>query len=254
MTIDCQMYTVPQYFSIPEPQSAKILEENMPILKKFQLEQPPTIREEVYKYLRHKILVGEIGPDERLIEARLAEEIGTSRTPVREALHKLEMENLIQSIPRVGYAVREITEAELDEILQIRLALETLSAKWAASRIGTDDLSRLEEIIELTDRSIENGDLKAVIELDGEFHDIISKASQSRRLEEMSQTLRDHMLRLRLKGLNIPEIAIKSNQGHRKIVKALKKKDPKEIEVAVNYHLNGTRKSVSERIRSKDKK
>ena len=225
----------------------------MPILKKFQLEQPPTIREEVFKYLRHKILAGEIKPDERLIEARLAEEIGTSRTPVREALHKLEMENLIQSIPRVGYVVREITEEELDEILQIRLALESLSAKWAALKIRTEDLDRLDEIIELTDKSIEAGDMDAVIELDGEFHDIISKSSRSRRLEEMSQTLRDHMLRLRLKGLGVPEIAIRSNQGHRKIVEALKKKDPKEIEAAISFHLNGTRKSVSERIQDENK-
>ena len=226
----------------------------MALIKKFVLKQPPTIREEVYKYLRHKILAGEIGPDERLIEAKLAEEIGTSRTPVREALHKLEMENLIQSIPRVGYAVREITEAELEEILQIRLALESLSARWAAERISAEDLNRLDEIIELTDQSIAAGEMDAVIALDGEFHDIISKASQSRRLEEMSQTLRDHMLRLRLKGLNVPEIAKRSNEGHRKIVKALKKKDPQEIEAAVHLHLNGTRKSVRERIHNRKKK
>ncbi len=223
-------------------------------LNKIQLERQPTIREEVYRYLRHKILAGEIGPEERLIEARLAEDLGTSRTPVREALHNLEMENLIQSIPRVGYVVREITEQELDEILQIRLALETLSAKWAATRISAGDLIRLHEIIKLTDSSIDAGDMDAVIELDGEFHDIISKASRSRRLVEMSQTLRDHMLRLRLKGLGIPHIARRSNEGHRKIVAALEKKDPKKIEAAVNYHLNGTRRSVSERIHEGDKR
>ena len=224
----------------------------MPILKKIRIEQPPTIREEVYKYLRRKILAGEIGSDQRLVEAKLAEEIGTSRTPVREALHKLEMENLIQSIPRVGYVVREITPDELDEILQIRLALESLSAKWAAAKISAEELNRLDEIIALTDKSIDAGEMDAVIELDGEFHDIISKASQSRRLEEMSQTLRDHMLRLRIKGLGVPQIARRSNHGHRKIVKALKKKDPKQIEAAINFHLNGTRRSVSERIKKEE--
>ena len=144
----------------------------MPILKKIRIEQPPTIREEVYKYLRHKILSGEIGPDERLVESKLAEEIGTSRTPVREALHKLEMENLIQSIPRVGYVVREITPDELDEILQIRLALESLSAKWAAAKISAEELNRLDEIIALTDKSIDAGEMDAVIELDGEFQGV----------------------------------------------------------------------------------
>ena len=93
----------------------------MAILDKIRLEQPPTIREEVYIYLRRKILAGEFNNDERLIEAKLAEEIGTSRTPVREALHKLEMENLVQSIPRVGYVVNEINDEEIEEILEISL-------------------------------------------------------------------------------------------------------------------------------------
>ncbi|MGD2126066.1 MAG: GntR family transcriptional regulator [Desulfobacteraceae bacterium] len=220
----------------------------MPILEKIRVQKAPTIREELYKNLRLKILAGEIDPDERLIEAKLAEETGTSRTPVREALHKLEMENLIESIPRVGYVVREITENELDEILQIRLALETLAAKWAAQRITPEELKRLDEIVRLTEKSIEAEDPESVIGLDAEFHEIICKASRSRRLEEMSQSLRDHMLRLRLKGLGVPEIARRSNEGHRKIVQAIKGKNKKEIEEAIAVHLNGTRRSVRERI------
>jgi DNA-binding GntR family transcriptional regulator len=220
----------------------------MAILDKIRLEQPPTIREEVYKYLRRKILAGDFNNDERLIEAKLAEEIGTSRTPVREALHKLEMENLVQSIPRVGYVVNEINDEEIEEILEIRFAIETLAAKWAAEKISEAELNRLDEIIELTNQSIAAQDTDAIIELDAEFHDIICKACRSRRLEEMSQTLRDHMLRFRLKGLWNPEISARSNEGHRRISQAIRKKNMLKIEEAFRFYLSRTREDVMERI------
>jgi DNA-binding GntR family transcriptional regulator len=220
----------------------------MAILDKIRLEQPPTIREEVYKYLRRKILAGEFNNDERLIEAKLAEEIGTSRTPVREALHKLEMENLVKSIPRVGYVVNEINDEEIEEILEIRYAIETLAAKWAAEKITEAELNRLDEIIGLTKQSIADRDTDSVIELDAEFHDIICKASRSRRLEEMSQTLRDHMLRFRLKGLWEPKIAARSNEGHKRIAQAIRKKNMLKIEGAFRFHLSRTREDVMERI------
>jgi DNA-binding GntR family transcriptional regulator len=231
---------------MPVPQNAK--GNDMAILDKIRLEQPPTIREEVYKYLRRKILAGDFNNDERLIEAKLAEEIGTSRTPVREALHKLEMENLVQSIPRVGYVVNEINDEEIEEILEIRFAIETLAAKWAAEKISAAELNRLDEIIELTNQSIAAQDTDTVIELDAEFHDIICKASRSRRLEEMSQTLRDHMLRFRLKGLWKPEIAARSNEGHRRISQAIREKNMLKIEEAFRFHLSRTREDVMERI------
>jgi DNA-binding GntR family transcriptional regulator len=220
----------------------------MAILDKIRLEQPPTIREEVYKYLRRKILAGDFNNDERLIEAKLAEKIGTSRTPIREALHKLEMENLVQSIPRVGYVVNEINDEEIEEILEIRFAIETLAAKWAAEKISAAELNRLDEIIELTHQSIAARDTDAIIELDAEFHDIISKASRSRRLEEISQTLRDHMLRFRLKGLWNSEIAARSNEGHRRILQAIRDKSMLKIEEAFRFHLSRTREDVMERI------
>ena len=126
----------------------------MTILDDMSIKSPPTIREEVYKYLREKVLAGEVGPGDRLIETKLAEEINTSRTPVREALHKLEMERLIRSIPRVGYVVRDITEEEVEEICEIRLALETLAVKWASAKITSKEVKRLEKIIALTDNHI----------------------------------------------------------------------------------------------------
>ncbi len=216
----------------------------------FRIVNRPTIREEVYEFVRKRILTGEIGPGERLIEARLSEEIGTSRTPVREALHKLEMENLIYSIPRVGYVVRDITEEELEEICEIRLALEALAAKWASVRISEKEVSRLERIIHLTSICIKKNQSRSVVELDTEFHDILCRASKSQRVMEISQSLRDHMLKFRIKALCVPEVAYRSNEGHRRILDALKNKNGREIEAAVKFHLTSTKKNVISVIRS----
>ena len=220
----------------------------MKIMGKIQVKRPPTIREEVYKYLRRKILTGDAPPGTRLVESKLAEEISTSRTPVREALHTLEMEKLIESNPRVGYVVRKITVDEVEEICEIRLALESLATKWASEKITAGQLARLEKIIEATEKAIQRNDTQAVVDLDTEFHDIICQASGSPRLNVMSQTLRDHMLRFRMKGLCDVDVAERSNQGHRMIVEAIKNKDINEIELAVRFHLNRTMKDLKERI------
>jgi len=209
----------------------------------------PTIREQVYEYIRRAILSGGITSGKRLSEAKLSKDIGTSRTPVREALHKLEMEKLVQSLPRVGYVVREITETEIKEICEIRLALETLAAKWASTRISAKELARLGKIILLTENHIKRNGTSAVVKLDTEFHDILCKASKSERIEELSQSLRDQMLKFRMKGLCFTEIARRSNEGHRRILQAVKSKKINRIESAVRFHLGRTEKDMTNLFR-----
>ena len=220
----------------------------MLIYEKIAAQRSPSMREEVFKYIRQKIISGEVPPGTKLIETRLAEEMGISRTPVREALHSLEREKLIKSVPRVGYVIEEIRKEEVEEIIEIRIALETLAAKWASKQISPSKIKRLEKIILLTDKCIEKRDAQRVVDLDTEFHEIICKASKSERIEEISQTLRDHMLRFRITGLRIPEIARRSNEGHRRIVDSIKNKDMQEIESAVRYHLIWTKKDLIQAI------
>jgi DNA-binding GntR family transcriptional regulator len=220
------------------------------VLQKLIIQNYPTIREQVYDHIRRAILSGEIASDERLVEGKLSEELGTSRTPIREALHKLEMEKLVRPIPRVGYVVREITEEEIEEICEIRAALETLAAKWASTKITPKELARLERIVLMTDKHIERNETQVVVDLDTEFHDILCRAGKSRRLEEISQSLRDHMLKFRIKGLCFPEIARRSNEGHRHILQAIKSKNRKKIESAVRFHLGRTKDDVTKLFRS----
>ncbi|MGD0917827.1 MAG: GntR family transcriptional regulator [Thermodesulfobacteriota bacterium] len=214
-------------------------------MNQLTIQSYPTIREQVYEYIRQAILSGGIAPGERLAEAKLSKDVGASRTPVREALHKLEMEKLVRSIPRVGYVVRQIAETEIKEICEIRFVLETLAAKWASTMISEKELARLGKIILLTERYIQRKNPQAVVKLDTEFHDILCKASKSERIKELSQSLRDQMLKFRMKGLCLPEFARRSNEGHQRILKAVKSKKKKRIESAVKFHLDRTQKDMT---------
>ena len=103
-------------------------------MKKLVIKPTKTIRQKVYEHLRETILNGEIKPGERVVESDIASRIGASRTPVREALHTLEREGLLESIPRIGYTVTNISEDEVSELSSIRLVLEDLSLKWALEK------------------------------------------------------------------------------------------------------------------------
>lgn len=213
----------------------------------FEIRPRPSIADEVYEFLRRQILTGGIRSGERLVVSELAEKLNVSRTPVRESLHKLEMEKLICSLkPKAGYLVTDVTEEDVAEICDIRMVTEALAARRASGRITPKELDRLDEIILLTEKCIRKKDGERIIELDTEFHDIICKASRSSRIEEINQRLRDQMLRLRVRALCLPEIALKSNEGHRRIAQAIRSKDATKIESAFTFHLSETKKAVTD--------
>src|SRR4030043_1650553 len=126
----------------------------MPNLSGFRIRSSNPIRERVYSHLRKAVLSGRIPTNERLVEAQLASQLGTSRTPIREALHKLELENLVSSIPRVGYVVKGLSEEDVNDICEIRSVTEGLAVKRAISQITERRVERLRRNIEETRRAI----------------------------------------------------------------------------------------------------
>jgi len=213
-------------------------------MRRLVIKNPKTIRKKVYDYLREKLLRGEIPPREHLIEAKIAREIGTSRTPVREALHSLELEGLIESIPRVGYVVKAIHEQEVEEICEIRAAIEMLATRWAMEKAREKLIEALEENISLSEEKVSEGDPRAFIELDAMFHEIIAKHSGSQRLLELAQTLRRHMLRYRIESIYLVENVSRAITGHKGILEAIKKSDPEGVNQAVRYHLQQSKKDI----------
>src|SRR5699024_1076501 len=183
------------------------------------------LRDVVFNTLRQGILKGELEPGERLMEVQLANRLGVSRTPIREAIRKLELEGLVVMIPRKGAEVAKISEKNLQDVLELRCALEELAIELACERISEDMLKELDRMFIEFQNGIRNVDLTVIAELDEKFHDVIYEATQNQKLIQMINNLREQMYRYRLeyiKDANKREAIV---EDHRLILEALKNKD-----------------------------
>jgi DNA-binding GntR family transcriptional regulator len=202
------------------------------------------LREKVYEAIRNYILDGDIPPGERLIESQLAKRIRTSRTPVREALHLLEKEGLLESIPRVGYRVKELKFSEVEEICQIRTVNEVLAVRWAVGRITPKEIRALEKNIADTESELNRGNPLGFVEFDAEFHEILVRASGSDRLLELCQLLRRHMLRYRMRAMMRSDVVRRAIDGHARILERLKEGDMEGVEKAIIHHLDVSKREI----------
>jgi DNA-binding GntR family transcriptional regulator len=213
-------------------------------MRRLVIKDTKTIRKRIYEHLREQLLNGEIAPLEHLIEAKIAKEIGTSRTPVREALHSLELEGLIESIPRVGYVVKPTSEQEVEEICEIRMAIEGVAVRWAMEKAHKKLIEELKKNISLSDEKVSKGDVKAFVDMDAQFHEIISKFSGSKRLRELAQTLRRHMLRYRIQSIYSVDNVLRAIDGHKGILRAIGKRNLEEVNRAIQHHMEQSKRDI----------
>ena len=165
------------------------------------LENYKPLREIVFETLRGAIIDGTLKPGERLMEVQLAEDMGVSRTPVREAIRKLELEGLVLMIPRKGAYVSGISSKDIADVFEVRAALESLAAGLAAERITEQELEDLNRFMVEVTINAEIGDLEKVIKSDTDFHDQIYRASRNSRLVQIINNLRDRIQRFRSASL-----------------------------------------------------
>ncbi len=213
-------------------------------MRRLVIKSERTIRRKIYDYLREQLLNGLIPPREHLIESKIAKDLGVSRTPVREALHSLELEGLIESIPRVGYVVKPISEEEVEEICEIRGVVEGLAARWAIKRARDKLVVELRKNILASEEKVLSGEVRAFVEMDAHFHEIISKHSGSQRLLELAQTLRRHMLRYRIQSIYSADNVRRAIRGHRAILRAIEGGNIREVERAIKGHMEQVKKDV----------
>jgi len=213
-------------------------------MRRLVIKNEKTIRRKTYEYLREKLLNGEIPPSQHLIEAKIAKDLGTSRTPVREAFHSLELEGLIESIPRVGYVVKSTSEKEVEEICEIRMAIEGVAARWAIEKAHKKLIEELKKNISISGGRVSKGNAKAFIDLDARFHEIIARHSGSQRLLELAQTLRRHMLRYRIQSIYSVENVLRAIEGHKGILRAIEKRDLEELNKAIRYHMEQSKSDI----------
>jgi DNA-binding GntR family transcriptional regulator len=213
-------------------------------MKKLIIRPSKTIREKVYEYLREGILNGRINPGDRLVESDLANRIGTSRTPVREALHTLEREGLVESLHRVGYIVRPISELEVSELCEIRLSLEALALRWALNKDPDRLAQAMRENLSLCEQRMADGDLKAFVEMDAQFHDLISRTADSSRLMEMTNSIRRYMLRYRIHSIYSEDNVRRAIAGHKAVLNAVENGDKKAAQRALQAHIRQSKKDI----------
>jgi len=212
------------------------------------IEQPQPIRNQVYVHLRDQILNRTIEPSSRLVEAQIAKKIGTSRTPVREALHLLEKDGFIESVPRVGYYVKKLALDELDEIFEIRLVNEKLACRWAIERMNDACRRALEKNIAKTEAAIQKGSPQLFLKYDEEFHEILVKAAGSKHLLDICQQLRRLMLRYRSESIKTERSVKSALIGHTRILECLEKKDLAGLEAQLVAHLDSARTDIREHV------
>jgi DNA-binding GntR family transcriptional regulator len=206
------------------------------------------LRERVYSGIKNSIITGELEPHTRLIEENLAEAMRASRTPVREAFQKLEEEGLIYRRPRGGYAVKGVTEEDVDEIFGLRSVLEGYAGFLAASRITQEELKSLKEIVRQEEACLKNMDAEEFIELDTAFHDVLHRAAKNARLYALLQGLRDYMYRYRVIILRYhanPGVAV---EDHKKMVQCMKARNARQVETLIRRHMNRGKKLIERRL------
>jgi len=218
------------------------------VLGGMRVARKKSLREEVYESLKKSILHGKLKGGQRLIEEQLAFQIGISRTPVREAFHKLERDELVTRLPKGGFAVREFTKEDVEEIFGIRSALESYAAYLATLHISPEKIFNLEKKIEEAEKALKSGDDDKVVQLHTEFHDLLYKSCRSKKLIEMINNFRDYFYRYRSALLRTEKGVYVSIEGHRQMLGAMKKKNPRLVERLVQKHLERGKELVIKEI------
>lgn len=207
------------------------------------------LRDVVFQTLRQAILRGELAPGERLMEIHLAERLGVSRTPIREAIRKLELDGLVVMIPRRGAVVASITEKDLKDVLEVRQTLEILAVEVACDRMTPEQLSELEEAGKEFQSLKDTDDFTKLAAADMKFHEIIYAATDNARLIHILNNLREQMYRYRLEYLKDKGSHERLNKEHQRIYTGIKSKDKEMVRSAVGEHITNQEAAIREAIR-----
>lgn len=206
------------------------------------------LRDVVFKTLRQAILLGDIMPGERLMEKTLAERMGVSRTPIREAIRKLELEGLVVMVPRKGAEVANISKKDLKDVLEVRASLESLAVRLACERITEADIIKLLKLRDEFARAAKNKEVDLLIQKDVEFHEAIFHATENVKLIHIAINLREQIYRFRVKYIKkMKDYQVLVNE-HEEIVQSIINRDKARAEKIAVMHIENQEKAVIEML------
>ena len=209
------------------------------------------LRDVVFNTLRQAILRGELKPGERLMEIQLANKLGVSRTPIREAIRKLELEGLVLMIPRNGAEVAEITEKSLRDVLEVRRALEELAVELVCEKITDEQIQDLKGAAEDFKASLKEGDITRIAEADVKFHDVIYMATDNQKLIQLLNNLREQMYRYRVEYLKRSDFHQQLIDEHEEIIETIENGQKERAVQVVCQHVDNQVEAVMDTIRTK---
>ena len=210
------------------------------------------LRDVVFNTLREAILKGDLKPGERLMELQLASKLGVSRTPIREAIRMLEQEGLAVTTPRKGAEVAKMTLKDMEDVLEIRDALDELAVRIACQKISDEQLRQLEDMKELFEKSTQTGNIKKIAEADVTFHDVIYEATGNPKLVTLLNNLREQVYRYRVEYIKDPKNYPTLIAEHEAILESLKNRDVKNAVEAMHVHVANQAEAVKTVIQEQE--
>lgn len=213
-------------------------------LQPIKLDSYKPLRELVCENIRQAIIDGTFSPGERLMEIQLADEMGVSRTPVREAIRKLELEGFVVMIPRRGTYVADISIKDITEIYEIRISLDILAAGLAAERITDEELEKLNSYLVEIGRYVPAMDMDKIVELDTAFHDILYKATRNERLVSVIGNLREQLTGIRGRSMSYPGRLVETMDEHRALVDSIASRDVERAQRDARVHIENAEQTL----------
>jgi DNA-binding GntR family transcriptional regulator len=220
-----------------------------PRLIPIRLDNYKPLREMVFESLREAIIQGRLKPGERMMEIQLADEMGVSRTPIREAIRKLELEGFVVMVPRKGAYVSGISVKDIVDVFEVRAALEALAAGLAAERITPDEQEELERSLVAISEVSSKADINAIVETDTNFHELIYKASRNERLFQIVIHLKEQIQRFRTTSLSQPGRSKDALEEHRKMVEAISDRNVELAQALAREHIENAEQSMLNALR-----
>ena len=232
-------------FTVPGERNGKDMQDNFQV----KMDEFLPLRDVVFNTLRQAILTGELKPGERLMEIHLASRLGVSRTPIREAIRKLELEGLVTMIPRRGAEVAQITEKSMNDVPEVRRAMDALCVELACERISEEELEELKKACEGFEQAVKTKDVKKIAQADVALHDIIVQATGNQRLIQLVNNLSEQMYRYRFEYIKDFSQHEKLVEEHRIIYESIVRKDKETASEAAKVHIDNQKKAIIKQIR-----
>jgi len=218
-------------------------------LSKVNLNDYKPLREVIFNTLREAIILGELKPGERLMEVQLAEKMGVSRTPVREAIRKLELEGLVEMMPRKGAHVADLSVKDIMDVLEVRSTLDGLASSLAASRITDDEIKEMLHLHSQFVSYVEKENHQGQIKKDVEFHDIIYRASRNDKLIQISNNLREQVQRFRVIYIKDYSSSKDLMREHKELCDAITSRNPELAMRVAQRHIKNQEEAIIRAIK-----